>query len=149
MLPGSAFYSAIIWKGEGAYLQEMPKTFKAYLNWNFVICSTHPLWLWSRIGSRVKIRHYIRPSNLSSVLQNLYLGIFLFTVSPQWPTWVPTARILQWNAYSCHCIELIRKPNGQNLYTFFNEVYILWHIFFCKNINFITLFGLPSQYWWG
>ena len=27
-----------------------------------------PLWLLSRIGSRVKISHYIQPSNLSSAL---------------------------------------------------------------------------------
>ena len=28
-----------------------------------------PLWLLSRIGSRVKISHYIQPSNLSSALR--------------------------------------------------------------------------------
>ena len=51
----------------------------------FAICSTQPLWLWSRIGSRVKISHYIQPSNLSSALnathflQNHWLLFVLFT----------------------------------------------------------------------
>ena len=34
----------------------------------FTIFNTEPLWFWSRIGSRVKISHYIQPSNLSSAL---------------------------------------------------------------------------------
>ena len=42
----------------------------------FAICSTQPLWFWSRIGSRVKIIHYIQPSNLSSAL--LKLNYFFF-----------------------------------------------------------------------
>ena len=47
MLRGGTFYSAIIWKGEGAYLKEMPKMFKAYLNWNF--CGFDP---GSEVGSK-------------------------------------------------------------------------------------------------
>ena len=38
------------------------------LIWNgtFAIYSTQPLWLWSRIGSKVKISPYIQASNISS-----------------------------------------------------------------------------------
>ena len=39
----------------------------------FAIFNTEPLWFWSRIGSRVKISHYIQPSNLSSALTQTYL----------------------------------------------------------------------------
>ena len=34
----------------------------------FAIFNTEPLWFWSRIANRVKISHYIQPSNLSSAL---------------------------------------------------------------------------------
>ena len=39
----------------------------------FEIFNTEPLWFWSSIGSRVKISHYIQPSNVSSTLQFLFL----------------------------------------------------------------------------
>ena len=51
--------------------------FEAYLKWNFCNCSTQPLWLWSRIGSRVKITHYIQPIKLSSSALEEVLQIFL------------------------------------------------------------------------
>ena len=49
----------------------------------FAICSTQPLWLWSRIGSRVKISHYIQPSNLSSALSYTFKSKVFFTFLPQ------------------------------------------------------------------
>ena len=59
------------------YLQENAKNGSEYLKliWSgtFAIFNTKPLWFWSRIGSRVKISHYIQPSNLSSALFYKYV----------------------------------------------------------------------------
>ena len=49
-------------------LQELPKSFVLFPIATFVIFITEPLWRWSRIGSRVKISHYIQPSILSNAL---------------------------------------------------------------------------------
>ena len=46
--------------------------FEAYLRGTFAICSTQPLWLFSRIGSRVNISNNIRPSNPSSALTAVF-----------------------------------------------------------------------------
>ena len=45
-------------------LQEMSKFVVLFPRATFAIFITQPLRLWSRIGSRVKISHYIQPSNL-------------------------------------------------------------------------------------
>ena len=48
--------------------QKWSECLKLIWSGTFAICSTQPLWLWSRIGSRVKI---IQPSNLSSALRKI------------------------------------------------------------------------------
>ena len=50
--------------------------FSEKLNFN-----TEPFRLWSRIGSRVKISHYMQPSNLSSALQEGKQSIKSFWVN--------------------------------------------------------------------
>ena len=49
--------------------QEMPKFVVLFPSATSI---TQPLWLWSKIGSRVKISHYIQPSNLSSALSHTF-----------------------------------------------------------------------------
>ena len=55
-------------------LQEMPKSFVLFPSSTFTIFVTHSLCLWSRMGSRVKISHYIQPSNFSSALLFVCVG---------------------------------------------------------------------------
>ena len=56
----------------GQKFKRTPKSafecFKLMWSRNLTIANTQPLWLWSRIRSRVKITHYIQPSNHSSAL---------------------------------------------------------------------------------
>ena len=47
---------------------------KLFWSGTFAIFSAEPLWFWSRIGSRVKISHYIKPSNLSSALKKFKIS---------------------------------------------------------------------------
>ena len=55
-------------------LQEMPTRFVLIPSSTFAIFITHSLRLWSRMGSRVKITHYIQPSNFSSALLFVCVG---------------------------------------------------------------------------
>ena len=52
----------------------MPKSFVLFQSSIFMIFITQSLCLWSRMGSRVKISHYIQPSNFSSALLFVCVG---------------------------------------------------------------------------
>ena len=70
----------------------------------FAIFNTEPLWFWSRIGSRVKISHYIQPSNLSSALVyrwwpmsilHLALGMLLILCQHFFPQYLTPSSLIK------------------------------------------------------
>ena len=52
------------------------KSFFLFPSAAFAIFITQTLWLWSRIGGRVKISHYIQPSNIYIALKRKFRFIF-------------------------------------------------------------------------
>ena len=57
-------------------LRETPKSFVLFPSAAFAMFITQTLWLWSRIGGRVKISHYIQPSNIYIALKRKFRFIF-------------------------------------------------------------------------
>ena len=69
----------------------MPKSFVLFSIATFATFTTQPFWLWSMIGSRVKISHCIQPSNLYCAL-----GIWTITL-PSTIFWVNILQLYDQN----------------------------------------------------
>ena len=90
--------------------------FKLIWSGTFAICSTQPLWLWSRLRSRVKKSHYIQPSNLSSALIGLLTNPETFRVLCLMLIWIGTI-IRKWGC-----------TGRMELFLFFIATWTPWYI---------------------